>query len=177
MEYLGISFELGNVPQLEPDFIPFAAWARAYLRGAGVPVSVAVEREGGKVTVRHTRIHGTAELHDADRRYLERYVKFLLWSVGGGRVMIQELNGMEVNFSGEADTLIIRHLDAPGAIARVTHVLAEAQINIATMRVFRKKAGGEAIMALELDKLPEAEIVTALKDLRGISDVTLLKKR
>lgn len=84
---------------------------------------------------------------------------------------------MEVNFSGEADTLIIRHLDAPGAIARVTHVLAEAQINIATMRVFRKKAGGEAIMALELDKLPEAEIVTALKDLRGISDVTLLKKR
>lgn len=98
-------------------------------------------------------------------------------SVGGGRVMIQELNGMEVNFSGEADTLIIRHLDAPGAIARVTHVLAEAQINIATMRVFRKKAGGEAIMALELDKLPEAEIVTALKDLRGISDVTLLKKR
>ena len=88
MEYLGISFELGNVPQLEPDFIPFAAWARAYLRGAGVPVSVAVEREGGKVTVRHTRIHGTAELHDADRRYLERYVKFLLWSVGGWRVYI-----------------------------------------------------------------------------------------
>ena len=89
MEYLGISFELGNVPQLEPDFIPFAAWARAYLRGAGVPVSVAVEREGGKVTVRHTRIHGTAELHDADRRYLERYVKFLLWSVGGWRVYIR----------------------------------------------------------------------------------------
>ena len=89
MEYLGISFELGNVPQLEPDFIPFAAWARAYLHGAGVPVSVAVEREGGKVTVRHTRIHGTAELHDADRRYLERYVKFLLWSVGGWRVYIR----------------------------------------------------------------------------------------
>lgn len=98
-------------------------------------------------------------------------------SVGGGRVMIQELNGMEVNFSGETDTLIIRHLDAPGAIARVTSVLAGAQINIATMRVFRKKAGGEAIMALELDKLPDEEIVPALKKLQGISDVTLLKKR
>ena len=88
MEYLGISYELRNVPQLEPDFIPFAAWARAYLRGAGVPVTVAVEREGGKVTVRRTRIHGTAALHEADRRYLERYVKFLLWSVGGWRVYI-----------------------------------------------------------------------------------------
>ena len=88
MEYLGISYELRNVPQLEPDFIPFAAWARAYLRGAGVPVTVAVEREGGKVTVRRTRIHGTAALQEADRRYLERYVKFLLWSVGGWRVYI-----------------------------------------------------------------------------------------
>ena len=88
MEYLGISYELRNVPQLEPDFIPFAAWARAYLRGAGVPVAVAVEREGGKVTVRRTRIHGTAALQEADRRYLERYVKFLLWSVGGWRVYI-----------------------------------------------------------------------------------------
>ncbi len=88
MEYLGISYELRNVPQLEPDFIPFAAWARAYLRGAGVPVTVAVEREGGKVTVRRTRIHGTAALQEADRQYLERYVKFLLWSVGGWRVYI-----------------------------------------------------------------------------------------
>ena len=88
MEHLGISYELRNVPQLEPDFIPFAAWARAYLRGAGVPVTVAVEREGGKVTVRRTRIHGTAALQEADRRYLERYVKFLLWSVGGWRVYI-----------------------------------------------------------------------------------------
>lgn len=98
-------------------------------------------------------------------------------SVGGGRVMIQELNGLEVNFSGEEDTLIIRHHDAPGAIARVTGRLAEADVNIATMRVFRKEEGGDAIMALELDKLPGDAIVESLRQIRGIYDVTLLKKR
>lgn len=98
-------------------------------------------------------------------------------SVGGGRVLIQELNGLEVNFSGEENTLIIRHRDMPGAIAQVSSLLAGADVNIATMRVFRQKAGGSAVMALELDRLPDPSIVAALRCLRGIGDVTLLKKR
>lgn len=98
-------------------------------------------------------------------------------SVGGGRVLIQELNGLEVNFSGEENTLIIRHRDMPGAIAQVSSLLAGADVNIATMRVFRQKAGGSAVMALELDRLPDPFIVAALRCLRGIGDVTLLKKR
>lgn len=98
-------------------------------------------------------------------------------SVGGGRVMIQELNGLEVNFSGEENTLIIRHRDVPGAIAQVSSLLAGADVNIATMRVFRKEEGGSAIMALELDRLPDPSIVAALRHLKGIRDVTLLEKR
>ena len=98
-------------------------------------------------------------------------------SVGGGRVLIQELNGLEVNFSGEENTLIIRHRDMPGAIAQVSSLLAGADVNIATMRVFRQKAGGSAVMALELERLPDPSIVAALRCLRGIGDVTLLKKR
>ena len=88
-------------------------------------------------------------------------------SVGGGRVLIQELNGLEVNFSGEENTLIIRHRDMPGAIAQVSSLLAGADVNIATMRVFRQKAGGSAVMALELDRLPDPSIVAALRCLRG----------
>ena len=45
------------------------------------------------------------------------------------------------------------------------------------MRVFRKEEGGDAIMALELDKLPGDAIVESLRQIRGIYDVTLLKKR
>ena len=63
-------------------------------------------------------------------------------SVGGGSVMVQYLNGMEVGFSGSKTTLIIQHRDAPGAIAKVSRLLAASRTNIATMRVFREEAGG-----------------------------------
>ena len=95
-------------------------------------------------------------------------------SIGGGRIMVQYLDGLEVGFSGERTTLVIRHTDAPGAIAMVTHILSGVQINIATMRVFRREAGGEAIMAIELDQRPQDNLIAALKILPAVSDVTLL---
>ncbi len=95
-------------------------------------------------------------------------------SIGGGRIMVQYLDGLEVGFSGERTTLVIRHTDAPGAIAMVTHILSGVQINIATMRVFRREAGGEAIMAIELDQRPKDNLIAALKILPAVTDVTLL---
>ena len=88
MEYLGVSYNLKHVPALDPDFIPFGVWTDAYLKGAKQPISIAVERDQGHVSVRHTFIHGTAEMADADYRYVERYVKFLLWSIGGFKVSV-----------------------------------------------------------------------------------------
>lgn len=95
-------------------------------------------------------------------------------SIGGGSIRVQYLDGLEVGFSGETTTLVIRHTDAPGAIAMVTHLLSVAGINIATMRVFRREAGGEAVMAIELDQRPGEELTAALGALPAIYDVTLL---
>ena len=88
MEYLGVSYNLKHVPALDPEFIPFGVWTDAYLKGAKQPISIAVERDQGHVSVRHTYIHGTPEMAEADYRYVERYVKFLLWSIGGFRVSV-----------------------------------------------------------------------------------------
>ncbi len=87
MQYLGIDYKMDNAPVLDPEFIPFGVWIKAYLQGAKQPVAIAVERSGC-VSVRHTFIHGTEEMAQADYRYLERYVKFLLWSIGGSRVYV-----------------------------------------------------------------------------------------
>ena len=75
-------------PKLDPAFIPFGVWRAAYLEGAKQPVAIAVERDRGRISVHRTCIHGTAEMAEADYRYLERYVKFLLWSIGGFRVSV-----------------------------------------------------------------------------------------
>ena len=88
MEYLGVKFQLKNTPALDKGFIPFGVWMDSYLQGANTPISIAVERQEGQVSVRHTFIHGTPEMAAADYRYVERYVKFLLWSIGGFKVYV-----------------------------------------------------------------------------------------
>ena len=88
MNYLGIEYSVHNLPELDRAFIPFGAWIDAYEKGAEKPLTIAVERDKGKISVHHTKIHGTAELAEADYRFVERYVKFLLWSIGGFRIYI-----------------------------------------------------------------------------------------
>ena len=88
MQYLGINYEMKHAPKLDPTFIPFGVWREAYLKDASKPIAIAVERDKGRISVHKTFIHGTAEMAEADYRYVERYVKFLLWSIGGFKVYI-----------------------------------------------------------------------------------------
>ena len=88
MQYLGIEYSMKHAPKLDKTFIPFGVWRAAYLEGAKQPIAIAVERENGKVSVHRTFIHGTKEMAEADYRCVERYVKFLLWSIGGFRVSV-----------------------------------------------------------------------------------------
>ena len=78
MQYLGIHYEMKHAPKLDPGFIPFGVWMQAYLKGADKPLAIAVERMGGHITVRHTFIHGTPEMAEADYRYVERIVSLQL---------------------------------------------------------------------------------------------------
>ena len=88
MRYLGIDFELKNLPELDHGFIPMGPWMNAFEAKAKRPVSIAVEAAGGRIVTRQTAVIADGKYDDADYRYLERLVKFLLWSVGGYRVLI-----------------------------------------------------------------------------------------
>ena len=46
-------------------------------------------------------------------------MKIQAYSVGGGRIRVCEIDGIDVNFSGESNTLIIRNIDEPGRIKEV----------------------------------------------------------
>ena len=87
MQYLGIEYSIKNLPALDAAFIPLGVWAKAYLNGASRPFRIAVERENGLVSVFETKLRG-AEFAEANYRYAERFVKMLLWSVGGWRVYL-----------------------------------------------------------------------------------------
>lgn len=87
MNYLGIEYSIKNIPVLDDKFIPFGVWAREYLKEAKQPIAIAVEREDGLISVRKSFIRG-GEFAEADFRYVERLVKFTLWSIGGFKVYV-----------------------------------------------------------------------------------------
>ena len=72
-------------------------------------------------------------------------------SIGGGAVRIVAIDGYEVSLSGEYHTLVTVHQDRPGVVARVSEVIARAGLNIAFMRVSRRRRKAEAMMTIELD--------------------------
>ncbi len=88
-------------------------------------------------------------------------------SVGGGSILIREINGLDVEFSGEYPTLIIQHKDQPGVIAEVSHVLAQLNVNIAFMQVFRHGKGEDAYMTIETDQTVTKEMQGMMRTLCG----------
>jgi len=86
MKFLGIDINMVNTPPCDPGFIPLGRFFNAFLKQATKPVSICVERNGGLVTVYDTKITGTNT--EADRYYIERVVKFLLWARGGFKISI-----------------------------------------------------------------------------------------
>ena len=94
MNHLGIEIPVKNLPELDPGFIPLGKFFTAFLRGASQPVSLAVERAGGEVAVYNTFIHGTPEMYEADKYYIDRLVKMLLWMKGGFKVYISGSEAM-----------------------------------------------------------------------------------
>ena len=93
-------------------------------------------------------------------------------SVGGGQIMINKIDGIEVNFNGESPTLIIHNLDQPGHVAEVTSTLSQKSVNIAKMQLYREKKGAYAVMVIETDQLIPEEVITWLEHLDGIIKVT-----
>ena len=89
MQFLGLDIDLRCKPELDPGFLPLNRFNAAFLAGAKKPIGVAVERGGGQVAVVETFIHGTEAMLEADRCYIERLVKTLLWMKGGFRVYIR----------------------------------------------------------------------------------------
>ena len=89
MNFLGLDISIRNKPELDPAFLPLHAFREAFLAGAHKPIGVAVERSNGQMAAVETFIHGTEEMRDADRYYIERLVKTLLWMKGGFRVYIR----------------------------------------------------------------------------------------
>ena len=96
-------------------------------------------------------------------------------SIGGGNILITQVNGMDVLITGQYPTLIVLHRDAPGTIAAVTEVVAETGANICSFRLSRQEKGGDAVMNIELDSLTDHSIKERIQALPNIFSCTVLE--
>lgn len=92
-------------------------------------------------------------------------------SIGGGKVEIVRLNEFELEFTGTAPAIVILHQDKYGAIAAVSRIIADNQINIGQMKVSRKVKGDEALMVIEVDQTASKEVLDQIAALAGIYQV------
>jgi L-serine dehydratase len=96
-------------------------------------------------------------------------------SIGGGNILITHLDGMEVSFTGQHNTLIVLHRDKPGTIAAVTGYMADSTLNIGSFRLSRPEKGGVAVMTIEVDDTIPPDILTGLNALPNILRTVLIQ--
>ncbi len=95
-------------------------------------------------------------------------------SVGGGRIKITEINGFPLELTGDFSALVTLHQDRPGVIHSVTGILAARSVNIAEMRVSRRKRGSTAVMVIDVDGAVPDEVVSEVAVLPQILAVRRL---
>ncbi|WP_091544332.1 L-serine ammonia-lyase, iron-sulfur-dependent subunit beta [Alkaliphilus peptidifermentans] len=95
-------------------------------------------------------------------------------SIGGGNIKIIEIDGVELEFTGEYPTLIVPHRDMPGVIAKTTAILSQYEINIAFMRVYRYNKGNNAFMIIETDSPICTDVIGHIKSVDNVINAYLV---
>jgi len=95
-------------------------------------------------------------------------------SIGGGNILVFNIDGQNVEFTGERPTILTQHKDLPGVISKISSILYENNINIANMRVYRSGKGKMATMALETDSLISENVMSRIKQIEEIENVKFI---
>jgi len=82
----GINLSVKNLPELDGDMLPLAPFFTYFDKHGDEDYSVAIERSGGLVSVHRTKLLSGSLA--ANRLYVERLLKFLLWARGGFKVTL-----------------------------------------------------------------------------------------
>jgi L-serine dehydratase len=89
-------------------------------------------------------------------------------SLGAGRVLVTEIDGYPVEVHGNSHTIALLAEDVKGSVARIAAILADNDINIATLRLTRKERGGDAFMVIEVDEKPGENVRDEIRKLSWV---------
>ena len=97
-------------------------------------------------------------------------------SVGAGNVRITKINEFSVNIAGDYNSLIINYKDLAGMISKVTGIIQNQQINIASLICERNAKGEDASMCICLDGELDYSVIEKIRQIPDIYFVRRIAK-
>jgi D-3-phosphoglycerate dehydrogenase len=85
---------------------------------------------------------------------------------------LTELDGYALDLPAGGVLLFFRYVDRPGIVGAVGSILGEAGVNIASMQVARRTAGGEALMTLTVDNPVRLDLLAVAADAVGATSAS-----
>lgn len=106
----------------------------------------------------------------------DKVTRTVTGSVFGGTLLrIIEIDGFNIEMTPQGAVLAIFNDDRPGVIGVVGTVCGKHNINICTMGVGQKPAEQKAILAVSLDKEPDAKAIQEISKLEFVNEIYVCK--
>lgn len=93
-------------------------------------------------------------------------------SVGAGNVVITNINSFLVSLTGEFNALVLTYKDRPGILSKVSALIQNEAINIASLNGERSAKGEDASLCINLDSALNYSLIEKIKK---IDDVYLVR--
>ena len=97
-------------------------------------------------------------------------------SVGSGEIAVTNINGFNVNITGRYNSILMIYRDLPGIISKVTTLIQQKDVNIASLLCDRDIKGGNASMYIALDSEIEPSLIQNVKNIDNVFFVVGIRK-
>ena len=97
-------------------------------------------------------------------------------SVGAGEIVLTKIGKFSVNLNGKYNTLLVVYDDMPGVISKVTGIIQEDNVNIASLHCDRSGKGRDASMCICLDGELSKKCLNSISDLQDMYLVRYIEK-
>ncbi|MCD7779960.1 MAG: L-serine ammonia-lyase, iron-sulfur-dependent subunit beta [Candidatus Gastranaerophilales bacterium] len=97
-------------------------------------------------------------------------------SIGAGNVEIIKIDDFTSKISGEFNTLLLFYKDKPGMISKVSTLIQQENINIASLDCDRDARGQTASMCICLDSEISKQIIQKIEEIDDVYFVRSIKK-
>ena len=97
-------------------------------------------------------------------------------SIGAGEIAIRKINEFSVKFTGKYNTLLLVYQDVTGMISKVSTIIQEENVNIASLHCDRSGKGETASMCICIDGELEQSAIDKIKKIEHLDMVRYVRK-